>query len=111
LAGIDLSAHRRLGYALAALVAAWFVSIGFTGTQYVNCRLTTCSWFDVGKIVLSLVALGLAWNDFKDARQRGGPPLLLMPVYAALAMAALFSAVNGAGLVGPAPCPVVKPGC
>jgi hypothetical protein len=107
----DLGLRKRLLYAVIALLAAWFVNIGFTSTGYVNCRLTSCGWFDIGKIAVGLAALSLAWNDYKQAQGAGRDHLLFLVARTAIALAAIYMLVHGAGLVGPAPCPAIKPNC
>jgi hypothetical protein len=108
---IDPALRNRLIKAVVLLIAVYFISIGFTTTTYVNCRLTQCGWFDFGKIGVGIAAIVMMYSDQRDASEAARWHPLALALRAAVALAGLYMAVHGAGLVGPAPCALVKPGC
>jgi uncharacterized membrane protein YidH (DUF202 family) len=75
-----------------------------------NCQLVSCDWISPTAILFGVIAFIVAalWWLQTSPEERSGTTKFFE---AAAVVAAIHLILNGAGLVGPDPCPQVDPNC
>lgn len=107
--GLRALPWKALAVAAAAFVASWWVGITFTNVTATNGTVTSCSYFDLLKLVIGIALAGFGVKLFIDNRRKHPrlrlPAGVMLIVTAVLVVAGALAVLNAFGLLfTPAAC-------